>query len=238
MTNFKEARKRWIELFTKLTNDREWCKTQRFFHEDLFMCMNKEIRLMKNVGRTARCSVCNKSQFERRKPCIDGEKYHNFVRTGIVEYEEDTTTMIANEVILADNQAKNMAQSRNSTPRVMVVDDAEDILIVIRYGLEEKNFKVDTFNSAESALEAFERHAPDYYNVVLADIRLPKMNGFALYLYLKEKNPSMKILFMTAFEIPLEEFRDIVPGAEIDDIIKKPFIVDDLVMQIKHNLES
>jgi hypothetical protein len=37
----------------------------------------------------ARCSVCNKSQFERRKPCIDGEKDHNFVRTGIVGYEEE-----------------------------------------------------------------------------------------------------------------------------------------------------
>ncbi len=56
------------------------------------------------------------------------------------------------------------------------------------------------------------------------------MNGFALYLYLKEKNPSIKILFMTAFDIQLEEFRDNVPGVQIDDIIKKPFIVDDLVM--------
>jgi DNA-binding response OmpR family regulator len=142
------------------------------------------------------------------------------------------------DVFHDDTMNKNMAQSRYSTPRIMVVDDAEDILIVIRYGLEEKNFKVDTFNTAESALEAFERHAPDYYNLVLTDIRLPKMNGFALYLYLKEKNPSMKILFMTAFEIQLEEFRNIIPGAEIDGIIKKPFIVDDLVMQIKHNLES
>src|SRR5436305_3201703 len=133
---------------------------------------------------------------------------------------------------------KNMAQSRASTPRIMVVDDTEDILTVIKYSLEEKNFKVDSFGNAESALEAFERHSPDYYNLVLTDIRLPKMNGFALYLYLKEKNPSIKILFMTAFEIQIEEFRDIVPGLEIDDIIKKPFIVDDLVMQIKHNLES
>lgn len=131
-----------------------------------------------------------------------------------------------------------MAQSRNSTPGIMVVDDTEDILIVIRYGLEKKNLKVDTFNSAESALEAFERHSPDYYNLVLTDIKLPKMNGFALYLYLKEKNPTMKILFMTAFEIQGEEFRDIIPGLEIDDIIKKPFVVDDLVMQIKHKLET
>ena len=131
-----------------------------------------------------------------------------------------------------------MAQPRNSTPHIMVVDDTEDILTAIKNGLEKRDFKVDTFNRAESALEAFERHPPDYYDLVLTDIRLPKMNGFALYLYLKEKNPSMKILFMTAFEIQLEEFRDIVPGLEIDDIIKKPFIVDDLVMQIKHNLES
>lgn len=130
-----------------------------------------------------------------------------------------------------------MTQSRNSTPSIMVVDDTEDILLAIKYGLEEKNFKVDTFTSVESALEAFDSHAPDYYDLVLTDIRMPKMNGFALYLYLKEKNPSIKILFMTAFELQLEEFRDVVPGVEIDDIIKKPFIVDDLVMQIKHNLE-
>ena len=133
---------------------------------------------------------------------------------------------------------KNAILPRNTTPRIMVVDDTDDILITIKYALEEKNVKVDTFSSAESALETFERHPPDYYDLVLTDIRLPKMNGFALYLYLKEKNPSMKILFMTAFEINLEEFRDIVPGAEIHDVIKKPFIVDDLVMQIKHNLES
>ena len=131
-----------------------------------------------------------------------------------------------------------MTHSVNSTPRIMVVDDTEDILTVIKYGLEENNFKVDAFNSVQSALVAFESHAPDYYNLVLTDIRMPKMNGFALYLYLKEKNPSIKILFMTAFEIQFEEFKDIVPEAEFDDIIKKPFNVDDLIMQVKHNLES
>jgi DNA-binding response OmpR family regulator len=137
-----------------------------------------------------------------------------------------------------DTMNKNTAQSRNSTPRIMVVDDTEDILLIIKYGLEEKNFKVDTFSNVESALEAFERHAPDYYKLVLTDIRMPKMNGFALYLYLKEKSPSMKIVFMTAFDIQLEELRDFIPAVEIDDIIKKPFVVDDLVMQIKHDLES
>ena len=120
------------------------------------------------------------------------------------------------------NYAKNTVQSRNSTPHIMVVDDAEDILLMIKIGLQEKNFNVDTFSSAKSALEAFERHAPDYYNLVLTDIRMPNMNGFALYLYLKEKNPFLKIVFMTAFDIALQEFREIIPAIEINDIIKKP----------------
>jgi DNA-binding NtrC family response regulator len=136
------------------------------------------------------------------------------------------------------NYAKNTVQSRNSSPHIMVVDDAEDILLIIKIGLEEKNFKVDTFSSAKSTVEAFERNAPDYYKLVLTDIRMPNMNGFALYLFLKEKNPYMKIAFMTAFDIQLEEFREIMPATEINDIIKKPFDIDDLATQIRHNLES
>jgi len=104
--------------------------------------------------------------------------------------------------------------------------------------LEEKNLMVDAFTSAKSASEASQGHPPDYYRLVLTDIRMPNMNGFALYLYLKEKNPYMKIVFMTAFDIGLQEFREIIPAIEINDIIKKPFKIDDLGMQIKHNLGS
>ena len=140
---------------------------------------------------------------------------------------------------MSDNvNSKNM-QCGNPTPCIMVVDDAEDILLIIKMRLEEENFKVDIFSDGKSALEAYERHFPDYdyYNLVLTEITVPDMNGFALYLYLKEKNPSMKIAFMTAFDIQLEEFRDIIPAIEISDIIKKPFDIDDLATQIRHNLE-
>jgi hypothetical protein len=39
--------------------------------------------------RMAICSKCNRSQFERRKPCIDGERHHDFIRIGVIEYEEE-----------------------------------------------------------------------------------------------------------------------------------------------------
>jgi two-component system OmpR family response regulator len=131
-------------------------------------------------------------------------------------------------------------QCRNSIPRIMVVDNAEDILLIIKMRLEEENFKVDIFTDAKSALEAFERHFPDYdyYKLVLIEITMPDMNGFALYLYLREKNPYMKIAFMTAVDMQFEEFRDIIPAIDINDIINKPFNIDDLAKQIRYNLES
>ena len=128
--------------------------------------------------------------------------------------------------------------SKDAVCNIMVVDDDDDILITIKIGLEEKGFKVHTFNTGESALEAFEHHPPDYYDLVLTDIYMPNMNGFALYLCLKEKKPSLKIAFMTAFNIPMEEFRAVVPSIEPSDIIQKPFSITDLATRIMYILLS
>jgi DNA-binding response OmpR family regulator len=127
-------------------------------------------------------------------------------------------------------------QSKDHASNIMVVDDDLDILITIKIGLEQKGFKIHTFNCGKSALAAFEDHAPNYYDLVLTDIRMPNMNGFALYLHLKEKNPSLKIAFMTAFDMPIEEFRSVIPSVEINDIIKKPFTIGDLATRIKYIL--
>jgi DNA-binding response OmpR family regulator len=107
----------------------------------------------------------------------------------------------------------------------MIVDDDIDILITIKIDLEQKGFKIYTFSTGRSALDSFENHARNYYDLVLTDIIMPIINGFALYLYLKEKNPSLKIAFMTAFDMPIEEFRAVIPSIEINDIIKKPFTI-------------
>jgi len=105
----------------------------------------------------------------------------------------------------------------------MIVDDDIDILIIIKIGLEQKGFKIHTFSSGRTALDSFENHARNYYDHVLTDIIMPTMNSFAIYL--KEKNPSLKIAFMTAFDMPIEEFRAVIPSVEINDIIKKPFTI-------------
>lgn len=119
--------------------------------------------------------------------------------------------------------------------KVMVVDDERDILRIIKRDLEENNntFTVDIFHSSELALQAFEGHPKDYYDLILTDIRMPKMNGFELYRRIKEKNPSMKIAFITAFEINKEEFNKVLPSIDVKDFIIKPISMSDLIIKLK-----
>jgi DNA-binding response OmpR family regulator len=128
---------------------------------------------------------------------------------------------------------------RNSPVRIMFVDDEKDILSTVKRGLESNTaFTVDTFSSGESALQAFESHPGNYYDLVITDIRMPKMNGFELYRRIKEKNQSMKIAFITAFEINKEEFNKVMPSVNVIDFISKPLSVSSLVTKLKSMLKN
>jgi YesN/AraC family two-component response regulator len=125
--------------------------------------------------------------------------------------------------------------SDNDPIKVMVVDDERDILRIIKRDLEANNntFTVDIFSSSEQALQAFEGHPSDYYDLILTDIRMPRMNGFELYRRIKEKNPAMKIAFITAFEINREEFNKVLPSIDVKDFIIKPISMSDLIIKLK-----
>ncbi|HYZ51234.1 MAG TPA: response regulator [Nitrososphaeraceae archaeon] len=128
---------------------------------------------------------------------------------------------------------------RNSPIRIMFVDDEKDILSTVKRGLESNDaFTVETFSSGESALEAFESHPENYYDLVITDIRMPKMNGFELYRRIKERNQSMKIAFITAFEINKEEFNKVMPSVNVIDFISKPLSISSLITKLKSMLKN
>jgi two-component system, OmpR family, response regulator ChvI len=76
--------------------------------------------------------------------------------------------------------------------RVAVVDDEPDITNVLKKGLERQGFAVDTFNDPHSALASFQ---PKYYDLMIIDIRMPRINGFDLYRQLKKRIPASKSAF-------------------------------------------
>jgi DNA-binding NtrC family response regulator len=127
----------------------------------------------------------------------------------------------------------NVSNTSNIPPRIMVVDDERDILSIVKRGLESKNrFQVETFIDAESALESLKENSGDYYDLVLTDIRMPKINGFELYRRIKESNPHMKIVFITAFEINKDEFSKVIPSVDVIDFISKPVSMSTLITKL------
>lgn len=135
-------------------------------------------------------------------------------------------------------------------PRILVVDDEKDILRIIKRDLEssffdndndsssQDRFNVETYSNAEEALKAVESHPENYYDLVLTDIRMPKMNGFELYRRIKEKNSSLKIAFITAFEINQDEFSKVLPSIDVKDFIIKPIGMSNLKAKLKSMIQK
>src|SRR5438105_7097247 len=91
---------------------------------------------------------------------------------------------------------------------IAVVDDEPDIAEVLKRGLEQNGFSVEAFTDPESALRKFR---PGAYDMMIIDIRMPKLNGFDLYRELRKKDGKIKVVFLTAFEIYYDEFRKMFP---------------------------
>lgn len=112
----------------------------------------------------------------------------------------------------------------------MVVDDEKDILTVTRHGLEREGFAVDAFSDPQEALDHFK---PDYYDLVITDIRMPNINGFELYRQIKKKDEKTKIAFMTAFEIYEGEFKQIFKNIQVTLFFRKPIGISELAEKLR-----
>jgi two-component SAPR family response regulator len=77
-----------------------------------------------------------------------------------------------------------------------------------------------------------------WYDLLLLDILMPKMNGFELYQQLKNIDDKVKVCFITAYEIYYRALRDLFPTIEVDCFIAKPIGKKELVSRIKSELKS
>ena len=114
--------------------------------------------------------------------------------------------------------------------RILVVDDEPDLTQVSTLALEYHGFKVDSFNDPQEALSKFE---PGLYDLVILDIKMPKMDGFELYHEIKKKDSNAKVCFLTASELYYEEFRKKEYYAlDRNMFIRKPIDNEELVKEI------
>ena len=114
--------------------------------------------------------------------------------------------------------------------KILVVDDEEDILELVKYNLEREGFQVKCVESGEKAMARIRQEAPD---LVVLDLMLPGIDGLEVARRLKQeqKYAGIPIIMLTA----KGEEADIVTGLELgaDDYIAKPFSPRILIARIK-----
>lgn len=89
--------------------------------------------------------------------------------------------------------------------RIFLVDDETEILIFYNRGLEQNGFLVDAFNDPLQALLAFKASK---YDLVLLDIKMPRMNGFELHMEIQKIE--VKVCFITAFVVYYESLKYLI----------------------------
>ena len=114
--------------------------------------------------------------------------------------------------------------------RILLVDDESDVISVFKMILEMNGYEVDAYTSPLTALDNFK---PDFYGLLVLDIRMPAMSGFELYRKMRSIDNEVKVCFITAFEDYREEFRESFPMLdEFKYFIRKPKAVEDLVNHV------
>ncbi|MBM4362517.1 MAG: sigma-54-dependent Fis family transcriptional regulator [Deltaproteobacteria bacterium] len=112
--------------------------------------------------------------------------------------------------------------------RVLIVDDEENIRLVLRTLLRRHGYEVEVAGSGEEALPLVDAFGPD---VVIADVRMPRMGGLDLLATLRAKGHDATVIVMSAYGNVDQAIEAMKAGAY--DYIQKPFKNDEVVLALR-----
>lgn len=114
--------------------------------------------------------------------------------------------------------------------KILVVDDEKPIADILKFNLEREGYSVELAYDGQEAIDKTHRCNPD---LILLDIMLPKIDGFAVCKMLRQ-NYQTPIIMLTAKEEEVDKVLGLELGA--DDYITKPFGMRELIARIKANI--
>ena len=121
-----------------------------------------------------------------------------------------------------------MSKENLNPSKILLVEDEENLALGLEYNLTEEGYIVSVAKDGREAIKLFDGSE---FDLIILDIMLPYYDGFEIAKHIREKNPQMPILMLTA-RIKIE---DRVKGLEIgaDDYLTKPFHLQELLLRIK-----
>ena len=121
-----------------------------------------------------------------------------------------------------------MTSDPQQTPRVLVVDDEDNLSFLIVSALRLAGIDSHAVASGNAALEEVEGFAP---HAIVLDVMLPDIDGFELLRRLRDRGVTAPVLFVTARQDTADRVRGLTIGG--DDYIVKPFALEELVARVQ-----
>lgn len=113
--------------------------------------------------------------------------------------------------------------------KVLYVEDEPFLARIVKESLESRDFAVHLVNDGKAAVNVFEEVKPD---ICVLDVMLPHRDGFSLAGDIRQRNPNIPIIFLTA----KNQTEDVIKGFESggNDYLRKPFSMEELIVRINN----
>jgi two-component system, cell cycle response regulator CpdR len=115
--------------------------------------------------------------------------------------------------------------------KLLDMDDDSDIVQVLKMDLLKNRFLEEAFTNPDDALQSFKSDAESYC-LLLSDMRMPGLYGMQIARKVKQSNPNVKAVLMTAFQIRDNEFTKVFPSTSVDGFVENPIGIRDLTNKI------
>lgn len=112
--------------------------------------------------------------------------------------------------------------------RLLLVEDEKDLAMIIKQGLEEEGYIVETAHDGEEGLYMAENFSAD---VIILDIMLPVMDGLTILNTIRKKGITTPVLLLTARDAIVDKITGLDTGA--DDYLTKPFDFAELLARVR-----
>jgi DNA-binding NtrC family response regulator len=114
---------------------------------------------------------------------------------------------------------------------ILVVDDEDALRTVLSNELTNEGYQVQNASDGDEAVNELTKST---YDLILLDIKMPRMNGFEVLKYVKEHHPKSKVVMLTGFADLKNAIESKKLGA--DDFVSKPYDLVDLLTTIERVL--
>lgn len=124
-------------------------------------------------------------------------------------------------------------KKENPMPRILIADDEEGIRFAMKETLADEGYEIVEASDGQEALDLF---APERFDLVILDYRMPRLDGLETLKEIRRQDPEAPILFVTAYgskDLAMQALRE---GAY--DYFTKPFDVDEIRVVVRRALEK